>query len=702
MTRRLAALASVLLTSALAPAGAAAAPVFEPGAPGLGDEYFPLDGNGGYDVRHYDLDLEYEPATDELTGLATIKAKATQYLSSFNLDLDDLTVRSVRVNHRRAAWAHADGELTITPARGLRRHRRFTVEVRYEGAPVTLPDSSGFLHTDDGALAVGQPHGAATWYPANDHPSDKASYRFELTVPEDLEAVANGVLRRRHPAGAGKQTWTWVARDPMASYLAMIAIGEFDLRAYETNGIAYWDAVDPRLSEPIVPRTGERFALSQAADTAYKRLARTIAVPAGGGELSFWVRRDTEASWDFFFVEAHRPGTDDWTTLPDANGHTSRSTGSSCPFWLALHPFLGHYQTAAEDGCAPEGTTGAWHAASGSSNTAWEQWTIDLSAYAGQQVELALSYASDDVVALPGVIVDDIAGPGGEGSTSFEDDGDVMDGWAVSGPPAGSGPNANDWLVGGAADAPEPMGVIIDASLARQPDAIAFLSELFGPYPFRVAGGVVDIAPLGFALETQTRPVYATAFFTNAVSGEEVVVHELAHQWAGDDVSIARWRDIWLNEGFATYTEWRWAELEGRLTAQQTFDFYAGIPADDPFWSVTIGHPQSADLLFDIAVYYRGAMTLHALSQTIGEAPFAQLLKLWFDERSGGHATVEDFIATAERVSGQELDAFFATWLFTPAKPPGIEPPAGTGAPEAAALLRAPAHGLPGARFPKR
>ena len=91
---------------------------FEPGAPGLGDEYFPLDGNGGYDVNHYDLDLAYDPATDTLTGVATIEARATQNLSSLNLDLHDLTVRSVRVNGERAGWTHVDGELAIRPSRG--------------------------------------------------------------------------------------------------------------------------------------------------------------------------------------------------------------------------------------------------------------------------------------------------------------------------------------------------------------------------------------------------------------------------------------------------------------------------------------------------------------------------------------------------------------------------------------------------------
>ena len=97
-------------------------------------------------------------------------------------------------------------------------------------------------------------------------------------------------------------------------------------------------------------------------------------------------------------------------------------------------------------------------------------------------------------------------------------------------------------------------------------------------------------------------------------------MHELAHQWVGDHLTIARWRDIWLNEGFATYTEWLWSEMEGRDSAQEIFDFYANlIPADDPFWTTVIGHPQEEGLLFDIAIYYRGAMALQALRNEVGD-----------------------------------------------------------------------------------
>ncbi len=560
MTRRLAVLVALLCFCAAAPA-TAKPPVFTPGAPGLGDEYFPLDGNGGYDVSHYGLDLAYDAASDRLTGVATIQARATQNLSRFNLDLDGLAVRSLRVDRRPARWSRADAELTVVPAKGLRRNERFTVRIAYDGVPETQPDVSGFLHTDDGALAVGQPHGASSWFPVNDYLTDKASYTIAITAPNGVEAISNGRLAKRSTR-RGRTTWTWEAREPMASYLAMLAIGDFDVRAYREDGIAFWDAVDPRLFDPVAPRTGRQYAYSQSADAAYKRLQRTIAVPAAGGELTFFVTRDTEPTWDYFFVEAHHPGQDDWTTLPDENGNTSQETANVCPTWLEFHPFLEHYQTAAGEGCDPEGTTGEWHAASGQSG-GWQEWRIDLSEYAGETIELSLTYAVDESVALPGVFVDDIAVPGGAGSTSFESDGDTLDGWTTPGAPAGSEANPNDWTVGTVEIAPEPLGPVIDASLAKQPEVLDFLSSVFGRYPFSTSGGVVDIAPIGFALETQTRPIYSTAFFTDPQSGEDVVVHELAHQWAGDDVTLARWRDIWLNEGFATYMEWLWSEADG-------------------------------------------------------------------------------------------------------------------------------------------
>ena len=258
-------------------------------------------------------------------------------------------------------------------------------------------------------MVAGQPHAASAWFPVNDHPTDKAAYTFRISAPRSLQVVANGSLTRRQNHGSFT-TWTWSAGKPMASYLATIAIGHFKLTHHRTRGISYWDAIDSRLFRPVAaPRTGRQLAISQQADSSYKRLTRSIDVPAGGAQLSFWVNRNTEPDWDFFFVEAHTAGLDDWTTLADTNGHTTTGTGASCPVWLDLHPFLAHYQTARADGsCAASGSTGSWHAASGSSD-GYENWVVDLSAYAGRTVEVSLSQASDDSVQVYGAFVDDVS-----------------------------------------------------------------------------------------------------------------------------------------------------------------------------------------------------------------------------------------------------------------------------------------------------
>jgi hypothetical protein len=214
---------------------------------------------------------------------------------------------------------------------------------------------------------------------------------------------------------------------------------------------------------PFAPHTGNQYVYSQIADVTYKRLTRAVTVPPGGGELTFWTSYDTEEHWDFLTVEAHAGG-DNWTTLPDENGHTSQDTGDSCPEgWFELHPFLEHYQTVNADGtCSPAGTTGAgeWHAASGNSQ-GWQQWSINLDDYAGQTIELSISYISDWATQNLGVFIDDVTLPDGT-STSFESG---LEGWTVSGPAEGSGVNANDWTVTDASGFPVGATITTPRSL---------------------------------------------------------------------------------------------------------------------------------------------------------------------------------------------------------------------------------------------
>jgi Zinc carboxypeptidase len=231
-------------------------------------------------------------------------------------------------------------------------------------------------------------------------------------------------------------------QDATSSFIAtsgVLPVDEF--KQFESWPSAQWD----KPGGPFVPHTGQQYVYSQLADVSYKRLTRQVAVPAGGGSLSFWTSYDTEPGWDFLFVEAHTPGADDWTTLPDANGHTATATGDSCDAgWSEeLHPQLNHYVTydSAAGSCTGTGTTGAWNAASGGSS-GWQEWQVDLSAWSGRTVEVSIAYASDWGTQGLGTFVDDVTLPDGS-STSFETD---LGGWTVSGAPAGSAANANDWI----------------------------------------------------------------------------------------------------------------------------------------------------------------------------------------------------------------------------------------------------------------
>ena len=247
---------------------------------------------------------------------------------------------------------------------------------------------------------------------------------------------------------------------------SFIATGDF-LQVTDPAGsfpqFESWPAAEYRsgLSGPFDPHTGQSFMWSNRADEAYKRLTRTITVPAGGATLEFWTSFNLELDFDYMIVEAHTVGQENWTTLPDQNGHTSSdlSTDEACSGgWSnpadeanVLHPFLTHYQTfdPATGTCSSTGSSGEWNAANGASG-GWQQMSFDLSGFPDQQVEVSITALSDwGLQQFPGVFIDDIEVSTGEGSTSFEDDADPTDGWTVPGAPQDAagieGTNLNDW-----------------------------------------------------------------------------------------------------------------------------------------------------------------------------------------------------------------------------------------------------------------
>ncbi|WP_408896106.1 M1 family metallopeptidase [Nocardioides sp. R1-1] len=199
----------------------------------------------------------------------------------------------------------------------------------------------------------------------------------------------------------------------------------------------------------------------------------------------------------------------------------------------------------------------------------------------------------------------------------------------------------------------------VRAMLARSGAITDWLQGRLGPYPFATTGGLVTGLDVGFALENQSRPTYGRWIYPG------VMVHELAHQWFGDSVAVRRWRDIWLNEGFATYMEADYAAAHG---GESVDAFLARMWArncrtpSSAFWRLDLSNP-GRDSIFDGAVYDRGAMVLAALRKRIGPVDFDALLRRWVADHHDGNATVEQFEALAATVSGESLGGFFGAWL---------------------------------------
>ncbi|WP_018558753.1 M1 family aminopeptidase [Streptomyces sp. BoleA5] len=433
--------------------GGAAVPA-TPGAEVSADSYFPEHGNGGYRVTHYDLELDYRPAANRLSGRARISAVADRALSAFSLDLGAFRLDRVLVDGRPARYTHRAGKLRVRPAKAL-PEGPFAVEVRYVGNPRPVRSRDwgelGWEQLEDGALVASQPIGAPSWFPCNDHLGDRAGYRITVTAPSPYTVVANGSLES-YRVGASTTTWVYDQPQPMPPYLATVQIGQYELIDHLGGPLPQPAAVPPRLT----------------ADFAH----------------------------DF----------------------------------------------------------------------------------------------------------------------------------------------------------------------GRQPRMVEAFTEFFGPYPFGEYAVVVVDEELEVPVEAHGVSVFGRNHLDGRRGGERLVAHELAHQWFGNSLALADWRHIWLNEGFAAYAEWLWAESCGETTAARSAARAHAKLAAQP-QDLRLADP-GVRRMFDDRVYKRGALTLHALRTVMGDPAFFRLLRAWTAAHRHGTVTTGQFTALAQEHTGRPLEELvFHPWL---------------------------------------
>ncbi|WP_254782899.1 MULTISPECIES: M1 family metallopeptidase [unclassified Curtobacterium] len=432
------------------------------------DPYTPHSGDRRWSAEHYELRLDYRVATNRLDATATITARAVEPLDRVVLDLHGLHVERVDVDgHRAKKVATATHKTTVTPHRPIPAGAAFTVHVRYRGTPRPVRSAWGHLGWEeltDGVIVAAQPTGAPTWFPCNDRPDDKATYRFEIATEDAYDVVANGDLLAKERDRAGTR-WTFATVEPMATYLATVQIGRY---------------------------------------------------------------------------------------------RTTRLRGGDVPVTLH-HP-----------------------------------------------ADLAVAARTD---------------------------------------------------------------------FGQVPEMLALFGDRFGPYPFAAYGVVVTDDELEIPLEAHGLAVFGRNHVDGEHGTDRLIAHELAHQWFGNSVTLTRWRDIWLHEGFACYAEWLWSEERGGDTADDLAEQYRQGLLDQPE-DLVVGDPGAADM-FDDRVYKRGALALHAVRRTLGDDAFFAGLRRVTERHRHGSVTVPDVLDAFAHAAGTTSDAVHAVtapWIDRTAVPGAVGP----------------------------
>ncbi|GAB3665312.1 M1 family metallopeptidase [Nocardioides korecus] len=417
------------------------------------DPYLPHHGDLSFSVSHYDLQLDYRVEGNHLTGRALLDCVALEDLEHLHLDLLGLKVDKVTVAGTRAKHSHTRGVLKVRMPAPVAAGTELVVAVHYSGHPgphsARHLGDAGWEELTDGAIVAGQPHGAPTWFPVNDRPSDKATYRISVTAPSDYTVVANGTLVTTSH-GSSTTTWVFDEPDPMAPYLATVHVGRYRVRDL--------DATVP-LRAAVPPSRGEEFA----------------------------------------------------------------------------------------------------------------------------------------------------------------------------------------------------------EAFAEQAAMIETFVELFGPYPFDAYTVVVTDDDLEIPLESQSLSTFGANHLVTDWDAERLIAHELSHQWFGNSLTAETWRDIWLHEGFACYSEWLWSEHSGGDSAddwaRHHWDRLSELDQD-----LVLGDP-GPELMFDDRVYKRGALLLHALRLELGDEAFFEVLRSWVSQHAHGTVTTDLFAEHLAQETDLDVDDLLEAWL---------------------------------------